>query len=88
MAVDIKHIAKLAKLKIEDEQIGKFEKEIGDILEMVKELPLIDGSLAISNENVMDLREDVVLPSLKREEALANAPKKQAGCVVVPKTVE
>ena len=37
----------------------------------------------------MKLREDVEgTDKLSRNELLANAPKMQAGCVVVPKTVE
>ena len=35
----------------------------------------------------MTLREDVVEPSLPRDEVLKNAPQVVAGCVVVPKTV-
>ncbi|MEF9983069.1 MAG: Asp-tRNA(Asn)/Glu-tRNA(Gln) amidotransferase subunit GatC [Oscillospiraceae bacterium] len=88
MTIDIKHIAKLAKLKIEENQIEKFENEMKDILKMVENLPEIEGSLKIDENNVMELREDIVLTSLKRDEVLANAPKKQAGCIVVPKTVE
>ncbi|MEG1621239.1 MAG: Asp-tRNA(Asn)/Glu-tRNA(Gln) amidotransferase subunit GatC [Oscillospiraceae bacterium] len=88
MTIDIKHIAKLAKLKIEENQIEKLENEMKDILKMVENLPEIEGSLKIDENNVMELREDIVLTSLKRDEVLANAPKKQAGCIVVPKTVE
>ena len=39
--------------------------------------------------NAMRLREDVAKDhKFKREEMLANAPEVQAGCLVVPKTVE
>ena len=88
MSIDIKHIAKLAKLKIEDDEIAKFEKEMEDIIKMVENLPELDGKLTIDENNCMDLREDVVVPSLRRDEAIGNAPQKQAGCVVVPRTVE
>jgi len=36
----------------------------------------------------MALREDEVRPSFPRGEILANAPQTEAGCIVVPKTVE
>ena len=36
----------------------------------------------------MQLRQDEIRPSLKRDQLLQNAPQTQAGCVVVPKVVE
>ena len=37
----------------------------------------------------MTLREDIAVTNkFKREELLSNAPEVQAGCLVVPKTVE
>ncbi len=88
MKIDIKHIAKLAKLRIEDDEIPKFEKEMENILSMVENLPPLEGSLTIDENNCMELREDEAAPSLRRDEAIGNAPHKQAGCIVVPKTVE
>ena len=88
MKIDIKHIAKLAKLRIEDDEIPKFENEMENILSMVENLPPLEGALTMDENNCMDLREDEVKPSLRRDEAIGNAPKKQAGCIVVPKTVE
>ena len=38
--------------------------------------------------NPMQLRQDEIRPSLKRDQLLQNAPQTQAGCVVVPKVVE
>ena len=38
--------------------------------------------------NVMELREDAVVPSYPRDEMLQNVPQAVAGCIVVPKTVE
>lgn len=88
MSIDIKHIAKLSKLKIADSEISKFEKEIESIIQMVENLPMLEGELSLSTDNIMDLREDVITTSLRRDDVLLNAPKKQAGCIVVPKTVE
>ena len=45
------------------------------------------GDLSPKVEDTMTLREDVVEPSLPRDEVLKNAPQVAAGCVVVPKTV-
>ena len=39
MNIDIKHIAKLARLRIEDDQLDKFESEMENIVGMVEKLP-------------------------------------------------
>ncbi len=88
MNIDIKHIAKLARLKIAEEENSKFEKELSDIISMCEKLPQIDGVLNVDESKVMVLRSDDLEPSLHRDEVLKNAPQTQAGCVVVPKTVE
>ncbi|MGN1087073.1 MAG: Asp-tRNA(Asn)/Glu-tRNA(Gln) amidotransferase subunit GatC [Porcipelethomonas sp.] len=90
MKIDIKHIAKLSRLKIEDDKLEKFEKDMETIVNMVDNMPDVDGPLTLlDEENPMALREDkAVTDKFKREELLANAPEVQAGCLVVPKTVE
>ena len=89
MKIDIKHIAKLSRLKIEDEKLEKFEKDMESIVNMVDRLPEVDGDVDLNPEDAMTLREDkAVTDKFRREELLANAPEVQAGCLVVPNTVE
>lgn len=90
MKIDIRHIAKLSRLRIEDDKLEKFEKDMETIVGMVDNMPDVDGTLdLIDEENPMTLREDkAVTDKFRREELLANAPDVQAGCLVVPKTVE
>ena len=89
MKIDIKHIAKLSRLKIEDEKLEQFEKDMESIVNMVDRLPEVDGDVDLNPEDAMTLREDkAVTDKFRREELLANAPEVQAGCLVVPKTVE
>lgn len=89
MSIDIKHIAKLARLRIEDDKLEKFEKDMEAIVAMVDRLPETEGELTLDPDNAMVLREDKsVTNKFRREELLANAPQVQAGCLVVPKTVE
>jgi aspartyl-tRNA(Asn)/glutamyl-tRNA(Gln) amidotransferase subunit C len=86
--IDLKHIAQLAKLHFEDSEIADFERGMSGILEMVDKLPkLPDDGFLLDPKNVMRLRPDDIAESLSRDDVLANAPQKQAGCVVVPKTV-
>lgn len=89
MNIDIKHIAKLARLKIDDDQLEKFEGEMQNIVNMVENLPDIDDELVLDASNPMKLREDkAVQDKYTRQELMANAPQVKAGCLVVPKTVE
>ncbi|MCM1166830.1 MAG: Asp-tRNA(Asn)/Glu-tRNA(Gln) amidotransferase subunit GatC [Lachnospiraceae bacterium] len=95
MAIDVKHLAKLARLRIEDDKLEKFERDMESIVAMVEQLPEVSGDASgLDPEHPMKLREDVEgagnsrSDKLSRNELLANAPKMQAGCVVVPKTVE
>lgn len=89
MEFDVQHIAKLAMLKFTDEEAAAFEKEFASIVGMVENLPEMEskGTL-LDPDNQMELREDVVVPSMPRDELLSNVPRLVAGCVVVPKTVE
>lgn len=89
MNIDIKHIAKLARLRIEDDQLDKFESEMQNIVGMVEKLPDIQDEMTLDPDNQMILRKDVaVQDKFTRQELMQNAPQVKAGCLVVPKTVE
>ncbi len=89
MKIDIKHIAKLSRLKVSDDEVEKFEKEMQAIIQMIENLPQLDASgPLIDPSNPMKLRKDMVDHPYRREDILKNAPQTQAGCVVVPKVVE
>ncbi len=89
MNIDIRHIAKLARLTIEEDKMEKFQKDMADIVAMVEKLPAVeDQDLTLDPAERMELRKDEVKPSLRRDAVLQNAPKAVAGCIVVPKTVD
>ena len=89
MNIDIKHIAKMARLRIEDDQLDKFESEMENIVGMVEKLPDIQDEMTLDPDNPMILRKDVaVQDKFTRQELMQNAPQVKAGCLVVPKTVE
>ncbi|MDE7399406.1 MAG: Asp-tRNA(Asn)/Glu-tRNA(Gln) amidotransferase subunit GatC [Oscillospiraceae bacterium] len=90
MSIDVKHLAKLARLRIEDDKLAKFEKDMESIVGMVEQLPDVSGDAwNLDPNHPMKLREDTEgTDKLPRAELLSNAPQMQAGCVVVPKTVE
>jgi aspartyl-tRNA(Asn)/glutamyl-tRNA(Gln) amidotransferase subunit C len=87
--INIRHIAKLSRLHIDENEIEKFEKDMQSIVGMVENLPEFkDYSLGLNASDAMVLREDEIMPSMKRSEVLQNAPQSEAGCIVVPKIVE
>lgn len=89
MDIDIKHIAKLSRLRIDESELAGYEKEMSDIISMVEAMPDIQDELTVDPNNAMTLRADTVSDvKIARDEILKNAPKTVAGCVVVPKTVE
>ena len=89
MEIDVRHIAKLAKLDIPEQDIPKMEQELSSIVSMVEKLPeLTSKESLLDPENTMELRPDVVQPSFPRDEMPKNAPETAAGCLMVPKVVE
>ena len=89
MKIDIEKIARRAKLRIEPDKQGMFETQMEQIVAMVENLPeMSERYVGVDPQNPMRLREDEIRPSMRRDELLQNAPRVQAGCVVVPRTVE
>lgn len=89
MEIDIKHIAKLARLSIPEEKIPKFEAEMAGIIKMVENLPELSGDDGLVDiNNTMELRKDEVVPSYSRADMLMNAPQTAAGCILIPKVVD
>lgn len=89
MDIDIRHIAKLSRLRIDDSELEGYEKEMADIISMVEAMPDIQDELTVDPNEAMALRADELSEKkFSREEILKNAPKTVAGCVVVPKTVD
>lgn len=82
------HVAKLSRLKLTDEEVGRLEGELSSILDHVDRLAEIDiegvepTSHVVPLENV--LRDDVPRPSLDREVALEQAPDPHNGAFRVP----
>ncbi|KKR30755.1 MAG: Aspartyl/glutamyl-tRNA(Asn/Gln) amidotransferase subunit C [Candidatus Gottesmanbacteria bacterium GW2011_GWC2_39_8] len=80
---EVKHVAKLAKLGLTDQEAEKFKDQLSEILGFVDELKSLDTKGVEPTSQVTGLlnvfREDVVTPSLSQEEALSNAPDKHNG---------
>lgn len=87
------HVATLARLRLSDEQITTFGKQLSDILDYVAQLDELDttGVEATTHLNftpvAATLREDVAQARLTRDDVLANAPDSADGHFRVPKVV-
>ncbi len=95
MSIDISTVAKiarLARLKVPQEQLQQVAGELSNILAWIEQLNEVnvDGVEPLANVNDLPLRwrDDVVNDGGKPEDILANAPQKTADFFVVPKVVE
>ena len=72
------HVAKLARLRLSDEEVERMAGELSKILEHVETMGELDLEGVEPTSHVVDLtnvlREDVPRPSLDRETALEQAP--------------
>ena len=88
--IDIKHVAKLAKLQLTDSEVKKFTKELTSIIGYVKELEEVDtkNTQPISQTTgLVDVtKPDKTDPSrtLPVSAVLSQANKKQGNYFVVP----
>jgi len=89
---DVEYVATLARLALDDEAKRRFARQLADILNYIDKLseldtlgvpPLVNAS---ANRNVF--RVDEPHPSLRGEEAIANAPARAHGCFKVPRVIE
>jgi aspartyl-tRNA(Asn)/glutamyl-tRNA(Gln) amidotransferase subunit C len=87
----VERIAKLARISLSPEETEKMSVELGQILEFVEQLQAVDIEGVEPTDQVTGLedvwREDVVRPSLPREELLANAPAQKDGYIVVKRVL-
>lgn len=86
------HIAKLAKLKLTEEEVQLFQEQLGRILEHFQELEKLDTTNVAPMKHVFDVhnvfRADEPRPSVSVSDALKNAPKRRDDYFEVPKIVE
>jgi aspartyl-tRNA(Asn)/glutamyl-tRNA(Gln) amidotransferase subunit C len=89
---DVAHVAQLARLHFEDEELERFTNQLNDILTYMEQLNQLDITDVAPTTHAMDLfnvfREDKVSESLPVERALANAPHPSKGCFQVPRIIE
>ena len=95
MSIDIetaRRVAKLARIKVEDEDLPALAQDFNRILVFVEQLNEVDvdGVEPMTSVTPMRLkrRDDVVTDGDMPDRVLANAPDAREGFFVVPKVVE
>ena len=88
----VRHIARLARIAMSDEEIEAMVPELNNILGWVEQLGEVDTEgveplkAVIANE--LRLRDDQVTDQDRRDDILANAPAAEHGFFAVPKVIE
>ena len=87
MKLDIKHIAKLANLPINQQEEKKLDKQLNETLDYIEMLQEVDTKNVQPTAHVTGLenvtRTDTTSPSLSQSQALSNTKKQGNGFFIV-----
>lgn len=89
---DIKKIAHLARLQVDENETNKLYNDISNILSLVDQLQSANTENIEPMANPLDatqvLRQDIVTETNKREQLQTVAPLVEDGLYLVPKVIE
>ena len=89
---ELKEIAYLARINVNEESLSSLKKELEDILGLFEQLNEADTSQIRAMSHPLDLsqptRKDEVTEENLREELLKNAPSVKSGLFLVPKVID
>jgi aspartyl-tRNA(Asn)/glutamyl-tRNA(Gln) amidotransferase subunit C len=95
MAVDkatVKHVARLARIGVDDAELDTLAAELNAILTFVEELNTLDTESVVPMTSVVEAslkrRSDTVTDGGYAEDVVRNAPEKIDSFFAVPKVVE
>ena len=90
--IDVGYVAELARLELTEDEQKTFQGQLEDIVKYVEKISSVDVAdvppTMHGREIVNAFREDAVRPSMDREAALANAPRRTETEFYLPKIVE
>ena len=90
--LDVRYIARLARLELSDEEVSKYQAQLSNVLTFVEALRKVDVSAVEPTAHASPVfnvfRQDKVQPSFAPEQALANAPRQANDLFVVTKVME
>jgi aspartyl-tRNA(Asn)/glutamyl-tRNA(Gln) amidotransferase subunit C len=86
---DVAKVAKLARLSLSDAELDMFTEQLSQILEHANDIAALQLDDVVPTAHPFGLinvvREDVIEPSLAREDLLAMAPDAEDGRFAVPR---
>jgi len=86
---EVEHMARLARLRLEETEVESLQDELSRVMEYVgclRELDLAGVPVTVNAVNVSNIfRPDDEGPCLSREEVFANAPAVERGHFLVPR---
>ena len=86
---EVAHVAKLARLAITDDELDVYTGQLADVLEHANDIAALDIADVPPTAHPLPIRnvfrDDVVRPSLDRDEVLAQAPAAEDGRFKVPR---
>ena len=89
---DIKAIARLARLKIDEADVPLYATNLSNILELVEQMNSVDTNGVVPMSHPLDvvqrLRNDEVTETDQRDEFQEVAPATQNGLYLVPRVIE
>ncbi len=89
---EIEKIATLSRLKLTEEELKKFQKDISNILDYANKINEINtdsvDDTILERNDLYTLRADEVKESMERDKMLKNAKETQYGCFYVSKSVD
>ncbi|MBU3831348.1 MAG: Asp-tRNA(Asn)/Glu-tRNA(Gln) amidotransferase subunit GatC [Candidatus Desulfovibrio faecigallinarum] len=90
-AKDVQHLAQLCRLRLSDEDVERFSRQLSSIVDYMEVLNTIDTSgvapLYSPAEHKIQYRQDVATHVRTRDEVLANAPERDENYFIVPRIV-
>lgn len=88
----VRHVAKLARLELSEEEVELFSRQLGDVLDYVCQLSTVDAASTTPLAQPLTLcdvtRADQPVASLSSQVAMANAPEPHERGFAVPAVLE
>jgi aspartyl-tRNA(Asn)/glutamyl-tRNA(Gln) amidotransferase subunit C len=88
----VRRIARLARIRVEEEALPRLQTELNGILGWIEQLAEVDvegvAPLTGGAQIALRMREDAVTDGGYREKIMANAPDREGAFFAVPKVVE
>ncbi|MDE2260109.1 MAG: Asp-tRNA(Asn)/Glu-tRNA(Gln) amidotransferase subunit GatC [Betaproteobacteria bacterium] len=89
---DLRRLARLARIRVEDAEVGTLVTQLSGILGLIDQLQAVDTHGIEPLSHALDLeqrlRPDEVTEVDRREQFQAVAPQVEAGLYLVPKVIE